>query len=250
MTATCSKWEFAMKIHIVTCDDFAGWFPSPWHPYVSLFSRIEPGLEFALCSAVRGELPASPEPGALYVIGGSRSSAYEKESWILDLLEWIRLAHAQGAILAGICFGHQALCEALGGRVARAPEWWVGRRTARVTSEKLARVLTACSGGHARSLTLHCHHHDQVVQLPPGAEVLAASDFCPVEAFVLAESVIGFQGHPEFSVETMRFLLREPLEGFSPEQRRKAIAGMDSGPQQGLLPHGKAVAELILGLAR
>ena len=237
-------------LHIVVCDDFSGWFPSPEHPYVTLFSEVAPGIEFAVHDAVRGDLPEMPDPDGIYLIGGSRKSAYEKDPRILDLLAWIRSFHRQGARLAGICFGHQALCEALGGRVARAPQWWAGRRASRVISQRLSKVLAEGSGASGSSLALHYHHHDQVVQLPPGAEVLAASDFCPVEAFALGERVIGFQGHPEFSVETMRFLLAQPLDGFSPEQRRKAIAGMASGPQAGFLPDGLAVARMILGLIR
>jgi len=234
-------------LHIIICDDFSGWFPSPEHPYVTLFSKIAPGIEFAVHDAVRGELPGTPDPDGVYLIGGSRKSVYEKDPWILDLLAWIRFSHGQGARLAGICFGHQALCEALGGRVLRAPEWWVGRRSSRVVSERLSRAV-AGDGAESGRVTLHYHHHDQVVQLPPGAEVLAASDFCPVEAFALGERVIGFQGHPEFSVETMRLLLAQPLEDFSPEQRRRAAAGMDSGPQAGFLPDGLAAAGMILRL--
>ncbi len=240
-----------MKLHIITCDAFRGWFPSADHPYRTFFSRVRPALSFEVHDAVDGVLPAQLIPGDIYLIGGSRRGVYEKEPWIERLLDWIRAAHAQGASLAGICFGHQALCHALGGRVERVPKQWIGVRRSSVVDPRLrSRIAALGEQADAGHLTLLYHHHDQAVRLPPAARVLASSRFCPCEAFALGDTVIGFQGHPEFTVGLLRFLLGQPAADFSESQKSRALAGLDACGATEYLADSFAAAEMILGLAR
>jgi GMP synthase-like glutamine amidotransferase len=42
-------------------------------------------------------------------------------------------------------------------------------------------------------------HQDQIVELPPQAEVLMSSDFCPYSMIKVGTCLLGLQGHPEFS---------------------------------------------------
>jgi GMP synthase-like glutamine amidotransferase len=42
-------------------------------------------------------------------------------------------------------------------------------------------------------------HQDQVVTLPPGARVLAASEFTPFATIGYDDDTVSIQGHPEFS---------------------------------------------------
>src|SRR6266436_5123123 len=57
------------------------------------------------------------------VILGAVWSVYEDaiSDWIDAELDWIRAVDAAGIPVLGICFGAQALTDALGGRVERAP---------------------------------------------------------------------------------------------------------------------------------
>lgn len=60
---------------------------------------------------------------------GSAHSVYDVAtvgSWIDAELEVLRVAHAHGVPVFGICFGAQALCAALGGVVERSPEYEAG----------------------------------------------------------------------------------------------------------------------------
>ena len=49
-----------------------------------------------------------------------------------------------------------------------------------------------------KSLDLIVSHQDQVVRLPPHAEILARSDFCPYYLLQYGQHFMSVQGHPEF----------------------------------------------------
>ena len=167
-----------MIIHLLITDWFKGLLPAdtPTHAdlYKNLFDSVVPDAEYKVYAAMEGELPdlTDPEPG-LYVITGSQAGAYETDAWIGTLLQWIRDAKEAGIALSGVCFGAQAIGEALGGRVIKHPNGWgLGLRESRVVSDRLRKYLPS------DTLLLAVNHGDQVVELPPDAELLATSDFC------------------------------------------------------------------------
>ncbi len=63
-----------------------------------------------------GPLPALVGVDHVVVLGAV-SSVNDPDSWIAEELAWLRAADTAGVPLLGICFGAQALCAALGGRV-------------------------------------------------------------------------------------------------------------------------------------
>jgi GMP synthase-like glutamine amidotransferase len=110
------------------------------------------------------------------MITGSPAGVYDDEAWIGPLADFIRAGAAAGVPQVGICFGHQILAEALGGKVIKSDKGWgVGRHTYDVV---------ACPGFVSETcpptVSAAVSHQDQVVALPPGAEVIAASDFTPL----------------------------------------------------------------------
>ena len=52
-----------------------------------------------------------------FIITGSAYGVYENHSWIKNLLEVIKQSVHFEIPLLGICFGHQAIAQALGGKV-------------------------------------------------------------------------------------------------------------------------------------
>lgn len=71
-----------------------------------------------------------PEPKALDLIAvmGAPYSVYDRNPTLQTVAEvaWIRQAYERGIPLLGICYGGQAIAEALGGRVERAPRPEIG----------------------------------------------------------------------------------------------------------------------------
>lgn len=186
-----------MKINILLCDTFPGLLPEYIPSYVSmftsLFDRQSPHIIYNVYRALEGEFPKNFDPEAIYLVPGSNDGVYDDKPWIHDLLGWIRKADERKVRLMGVCFGHQAIAQALGGKVEKAPAGWgIGARKSSISGEE---ALSHFPDG---KMCLLYNHHDQVVELPRGASVFATSEFCPVDGFTIGDHIITFQGHPEY----------------------------------------------------
>ena len=150
------------------------------------------------------------------------SSTYDDVPWIADAEELHREIVAEEQPYVGICFGHQLLAQALGGKVDRAPDGWgVG------VQEYDDRRAAALHGSAARRAS-RCiaSHQDQVVDVPPDARVIASatSGYCPVAGLAVGERAWTLQGHPEFVPALADHLLagRVELIGAEPVARARA----------------------------
>jgi len=187
-----------MRIGLLQCDDVDpalrerhGNYPAMFE---QLFRSIDPTLEFQVWRCLDGELPADIEAVDAWLTTGSKFGVNDGEPWIEALCGWVGELWAAQKPLVGICFGHQLIARALGGEVAQHQRGWgVGVSFNQVTRH--AEWMVPEQDG----LDLVVSHQDQVVTLPPGAEVLAGSDFCPCYLMQVGECFLGVQGHPEFS---------------------------------------------------
>ena len=145
-------------------------------------------------AVLRSEFPSAATDFDGYIITGSASGVYEDDAWIDRLMSFIQDVYAANIPIVGICFGHQALAQALGGEVIKSPKGWgLGIRTVGMTE-------TGQQLAEARDdLKLIYVHQDQVIELPEQAERLAGDAFCPNAAFRIGDKVLAFQGHPEFT---------------------------------------------------
>jgi GMP synthase-like glutamine amidotransferase len=167
--------------------------------YPAMFRHMMSGVgtyTFETVSVIRGE--ALPDPAGLdaVMITGSPAGVYDAEPWIDPLMDFIRSAAASDVPQVGICFGHQILAEALGGKVIKSEKGWgVGRHTYDVVVCP-AFAEEVCPA----TISAAVSHQDQVVALPPGAHVIAASDFTPFAGLYYPDApAFSFQCHPEFA---------------------------------------------------
>jgi GMP synthase-like glutamine amidotransferase len=162
-------------------------------------------LETATVSLISGEdLPGVDSVQAVLVTG-SPHGVYDPVPWIGPLKSFLRKCAAREVPLVGICFGHQLMAEAFGGRAHKAPQGWgIGRHTYDITRNE-----PFMDGHCGRPVHLAVSHQDQVLDKPDVADVFLASDFTPNAGLIYRHApAVSFQGHPEFSAEFADALIR------------------------------------------
>src|SRR5690349_5438806 len=168
-----------MRIGLLECDHVAARYLPIAGDYAEMFTAMvaeaDPGAEVVDFDVRNGELPDSPHDCEAWLCTGSSASVYEDEPWIDAAATFVRDVRDAGVPFVGICFGHQLLAHALGGRTQRAATGWgVGALTMDVTDG--ARWMEP----PLQSATLLYSHQDQVTELPLGGRVLAGAAHCPV----------------------------------------------------------------------
>jgi GMP synthase (glutamine-hydrolysing) len=152
------------------------------------------------------------------VVTGSRVSVYWDEEWIPPLVDYVAAAADRGLPVLGVCYGHQVLAEALGGRVDGMGEYEIGYRSVeRVADDPLFR-------GIDEEFTVFTTHQDAVVDLPPGADLLAENEY-GVHAFRKGHC-LGVQFHPEYDVETAERIARSKEEYIGADGVREVLDGI------------------------
>jgi GMP synthase-like glutamine amidotransferase len=189
--------------------------------YPAMFRRLlgEDAYDYTTFAVDEGELPASPKACDAYLVTGSSCGVYDPEPWIAGLKAFLVAAKGQAA-LVGVCFGHQVMAEAFGGKVIKSPKGWG-------LGEQEYQVLTRepwMDG--ASSIRLPGSHQDQVVEAPPNAEVIAANSFAPMGALAWRDQpAISMQLHPEFEPAYAIALIEARRGGlYAEDEAERAIA--------------------------
>ncbi len=174
--------------------------------YDGMFMSLLRGEDFSFetWNVVDMVFPPGPEAADGWLITGSRHGAYEDLPFIPPLEDFIRAAHAADRPLVGVCFGHQIVAQALGGKVEKFPGGWsVGRQ-----------------GYNWQGSTVHLNawHQDQVVERPEGATVVASSDFCANAALLYGDRIFTVQAHPEYGPAELGGLITHRSAAVEPDR--------------------------------
>lgn len=214
------------RIALLQCDHVSPHLRHIGGNYPQMFAEAFPAFTFDAFDVTEGDLPASAMSYDAYMVTGSRHSVYDDLVWIKDLKELIRSIYHAKKKFMGVCFGHQILAEALGGRVMKSKVGW-------------------CVGYHAFEVLQHAHWmrppytefkvlmscQDQVTSLPPGAKALARGHQCEFGLFAMGDHMVAIQGHPEFTPAYMTALIRERRDRIGNDKAEDALATLTHAPE-------------------
>ncbi|MCS6911755.1 MAG: type 1 glutamine amidotransferase [Myxococcales bacterium] len=190
----------------------------------------------------RPRRPLSGYDGLL--LSGSPRSLVEPEPWMDEAAELVREAARSGLATLGVCFGHQLIAHAFGGRVRRNPRGWeVGTVSVWLTARGRQDPLFCGLDEGGGMLRVNQSHRDEVAELGPGMTVLASNEHSAVQAVALGDHVRGVQFHPEMGPGELQRLVRqrqalldaEAAQRGQPDRRAEAVlrrtAETPSGPR-------------------
>ncbi|MFC5741580.1 glutamine amidotransferase [Dyella tabacisoli] len=173
-----------------------------------------------------GERLPAPHEVAGALITGSAAMVTERADWSERTAGWIRNAMDVELPLFGVCYGHQLMAHALGGRVDYLPG---GREIGTVPIEVLAHAKhDALAASLPANFRAHTTHEQSVIEPPSSATVLAQSARDPNQLLRYGQHAISTQFHPEFNADVMRAYIhrkREDMqrEGFDPRHTFKQV---------------------------
>ncbi|KUJ83551.1 GMP synthase [Microbulbifer flavimaris] len=232
-----------MKIGVLKTDDVRKELVGEFGEYPEMFADLlraqDPTLEFVTYEVQRGHYPEDIDEVDAYLMTGSKTGVYEDKEWIPPLMDFVRKLHDKKKPTIGICFGHQLIAEALGGKTRKSGKGWgIG-----VHSYEM-QEMPAWMSEPRDGFSLLVSHQDQVEELPEGARVLAASDFCPHAMVQVDDHILTMQAHPEFTKPYSNSLMELRGEVFGEELVEKGKASLQNDI------HESAVARWMLEFLR
>jgi len=208
-----------MKLAILEAGTPPGALTERFGRYPAMFERLlGNGIDYDSFDVPAGELPGVPGAHDAYLITGAAAGVYDGLPWIHELAAFLRAAGS--AKLVGICFGHQIMAEAFGGRVEKvAKGWGVGLHNYPIVKHEPWM-------DQASIVSVPASHQDQVVQQPPQTDIIASSIFTPYAGLAWHNKrAISFQFHPEFEPDYARALIESRRERLPDPDA--AIASLD-----------------------
>jgi len=164
--------------------------------YDYIFNLADPTINLRFYDVVLDHYPESIDECDGYLITGSKLSVYDAEDWIRKLENYVQLLNEKKKALLGVCFGHQLIAKALGGKSEKAAIGW----TLGVQDYDFQDTFPWVED-QSQSVGLIHSHQDQVTQLPKQAELIASNTRVPIAMFKIGDHVMSMQGHPEFTPE-------------------------------------------------
>lgn len=181
-------------------EELLGTFPDYNQMFVDFLGADS--FDYKHWAVLDNEFPTSIDEADAWLITGSRFGAYEDHPWIAPLEQLIRDVYEAGVPMVGICFGHQIIAQALGGKVEKfSGGWSVGRVEYNLDAQVFGEAV------REQPTPLMAFHQDQVVQPPAQAKTIGSTDFCKHAALAYDSRILTIQPHPEFTKPYLAGLL-------------------------------------------
>lgn len=208
-----------MKIGILQTGQAPDVLRSELGDYPAMFERLlaKGNFTFQTWHVEGMDFPASVHDADGWLITGSRHGVYEPHDFIAPLEQFIRDAFGAELPVAGICFGHQIMAQALGGQVGKFQGGWA--------------VGAQEYDFEGKALTLNAWHQDQVLTPPHGARIIAQNDFCRYAGLSYSDHAYSVQAHPEFSDSFIQGLMDTRGKGVVPEPLLEQARAAQGGPR-------------------
>lgn len=201
--------------------DFEDWF----------IAGLSPELDLTVVNVAADEDPGNIGDWDGIVVTGSPAMVSDREPWSERTAQWLAAAVAQGKPVLGVCYGHQLLAHALGGKVGYHP----GGRESGTFEVRLNDQASddPLLGTLPQTFPAQLTHLQSVLELPAEATLLASSEHEPHQAFRIGDCAWGLQFHPEFNAPIMRSYLEVQAPALRDEQldAEALIAGVRDTPE-------------------
>jgi GMP synthase (glutamine-hydrolysing) len=191
---------------------------------------LAPHAELTVAKTMEGELPATDDYDGV-LMTGSPQSVTDGKPWMEIAAAYLLQASETKPVL-GVCFGHQLLGKALGGKVEKNPLGReVGTTEVRLTAAALADPLFA---DLPERILVQQTHEDHVTAIPPGATLYADNAHCPVQAFGYGDRIRCVQFHPEMQAihsTSLAEARRSRLDAIIPGGAEAVLRSIRPSPQ-------------------
>ena len=172
------------------------------------------------------------------LITGSPAMVTDRAQWSESLRVWVKAQADLGVPTLGVCYGHQLLADAYGGKVDYQPDGReIGSLLVTQTPEGANDPLFSLLPG---SFYAHLTHAQSVIKLPKDAVLLAKSGRVSCQAFRIGSSAWGVQFHPEFTQEVMAGYLEEYKPQIPPSFHLQLQNHLHDCPEARSVLHGFA----------
>jgi GMP synthase-like glutamine amidotransferase len=203
-----------------------------------LIGEADASASFATVRLMDGEALPDPENLDAILLTGSPAGVYDDLDWIAPLERFVRAAYEARTPMAGICFGHQLIAQALGGTVRKSEKGWgIGRH-----------VYDVAPGNgviDGETIAVAASHQDQVIEPPTGATTIFRSTFTPHAGILYANgTAMSVQPHPEFTTAFADWCCEKAGQNGAPEP---LVASARASLQQPLdnADLGRAIARFL-----
>ncbi|KAM9982584.1 hypothetical protein ACTFIZ_007130 [Dictyostelium cf. discoideum] len=148
-----------------------------------------------------------------FIISGSKSSVNDDKDWIKKLKEYIQFFSENNVKTIGVCFGHQAIATALGGKVSLNPKGWtvsdykinyINDSNFHKENPLVFNDIIKQQPQQSPHLNIICINKEIVTEIPKDFKIFANNERSHNQAMYFKNQFYSFQGHPEYTPELIK----------------------------------------------